>query len=220
MYRSYFRRRNIRYHRLLPWNEVNEPPCGIKLRVCPPFAMQRLGAACMILGLTLALINIAHPQRAYAAGPEAPFGDKVGRSFTNYDRIRPTIATAGLLKGGAVAELKPLGFVTVLDLRDPKEGTASEQADVESGGLRYFNIPVSEQVPTDEQVEAFTHIVEDQANQPILIHCSTANRVGAMWTLYQVRKGLPVAIALEEGRTIGLQTEREKAIRVRLGDTH
>lgn len=213
-------RLNIRHYRLLPCSEVNEPPCGFKIRACLPFVMQRLRAACMVLGLTLALINITHPQGAYAAGPEVPFGDKVGRAFTNYDRIRPTIATAGLLKDGAVAELKPLGFVTVLDLRGPKEGTASEQADVESRGLRYFNIPVIEQAPTDEQVEAFTHIVEDPANQPILIHCSTANRVGAMWTLYQVRKGLSVAIALEEGRSIGLQTEREKAIRVRLGDTH
>ena len=177
-----------------------------------------LGLGSVSLILALALIGIPHSQRAYAAGAEAPFGDKVGHAFTNYDRIRPTIATAGLLKDGAVADLKPLGFVTVLDLRGPKEGTASENAAVESAGLRYFNIPVTEQAPTDAQVEAFTHIVEDPANHPILIHCHTAGRVGAMWVLYQVRKGAPVAIALDEGRTIGLKPKREKAVRARLED--
>jgi uncharacterized protein (TIGR01244 family) len=172
----------------------------------------------MVLMLALALIAFAHPELAYAADPEVPFGEKVGRAFTNYDRIRPTIATAGLLKDGAVADLKPLGFVTVLDLRGPKEGTDSEKAAVESVGLRYFNIPVTDQPPTDAQVEAFTRIVEDPANRPILVHCSTANRVGAMWVLYQVRKGAPVAFAVEEGRTIGLQPERERAVRARLGE--
>jgi uncharacterized protein (TIGR01244 family) len=180
--------------------------------------MPRLGFGCMILMLVLALIAFGHPKLAYAAGAEVPFGEKVGRAFTNYDRIRPTIATAGSLKDGAVADLKPLGFVTVVDLRGPKEGTASEKAEVESAGLRYFNIPVTEQTPTDAQVEAFTRIVDEPANRPILIHCSTANRVGAIWTLYQVSKGVPIAVAVEEGRTIGLQPERENAVRARLGE--
>ena len=171
----------------------------------------------MISILALALICLAHPQTASATDSAVPFGDKVGRAFTNYDRLRPTIATAGLLKDGAVADLKPLGLVAVLDLRGPMEGTASEKAEVESAGLRYFNIPVTEQAPTDAQVEAFTRIVEDPANHPILIHCHTANRVGAMWVLYQVGKGVPITLAVEEGRAVGLQPTREKFIRARLG---
>ena len=75
-----------------------------------------------------------------------------------------------------------------------------------------------DQAPTDAQVEDFTRIVENSANRPILVHCHTANRVGAMWTLYRARKGVPFAIALEEGRTIGLQPGREKAVRARLGE--
>ncbi|MBI4366658.1 MAG: hypothetical protein HY543_07570 [Deltaproteobacteria bacterium] len=38
-----------------------------------------------------------------------------------------------------------------------------------------------------------------------------------MWTLYRARKGVPFAIAVEEGRTIGLQPPRENALRARLG---
>jgi uncharacterized protein (TIGR01244 family) len=169
--------------------------------------------------LMLAVIGSTHLQCAQAAGAEVPFGEKVGPGFTNYNRIRPTIATAGVLKDGAVGSLRPLGFAAVLDLRGPKEGAAAEKAEMESAGLRYFNIPVTEQAPPDEQIVAFARIVEDPANQPIMVHCQTANRVGAMWVLYQVGKGAPAAVALEEGRTIGLRPDREKAVRARLGES-
>lgn len=75
--------------------------------------MPRLGLGCIFLILALASFSFAHLKPAYAAGSEVPFGEKVGRAFTNYDRLRPTIVTAGLLKDGAVAELKSLGFAAV-----------------------------------------------------------------------------------------------------------
>jgi hypothetical protein len=37
-----------------------------------------------------------------------------------------------------------------------------------------------------------------------------------MWTLYRVRQGIAVSIALEEGRTAGLQPDREAELRKRL----
>lgn len=183
---------------------------GIRRRFDRPL----LTATCVALALSL---MAADAPRAYAAGAEAPFGDKVSAAVTNYNRTRPTIGTAGVLKEGAVAELKALGFATILDLRGPDEGTAAEKAAVEAAGLRYLNIPVTAQAPTDAQVADFTRIVEDSGNKPLLIHCHTANRVGAMWTLYRARKGVPFAIAVEEGRTIGLQPSRENAVRARLG---
>ena len=78
--------------------------------------------------------------------------------------------------------------------------------------MRYLNIPVTVMVPSDEQVAQFARIVEDAAYFPLIIHCGTANRVGAMWTLYRAHRGIPISIAVEEGRTIGLQGDREKAV--------
>jgi uncharacterized protein (TIGR01244 family) len=153
---------------------------------------------------------------AYGQGIEAPFGDKLSPSVTNYKRIRPAIGTAGVLKEAALVELKALGFVAILDLRTPEEGTETEKVAAEAVGLRYFNIPVSEQAPTEAQVQVFIRLVEDAANYPLLIHCQTANRVGAIWTMYRVRKGVPFAIAVEEGRSIGLQPGREKAVRAQI----
>jgi len=68
-------------------------------------------------------------------------------------------------------------------------------------------------LPTDFQIAEFAHIVEDANNAPLLIHCASANRVGAMWTMYRILDGVPPKIAFEEGRTIGLQPDREAEIR-------
>jgi uncharacterized protein (TIGR01244 family) len=123
------------------------------------------------------------------------------------------MATAGLLKNGAIPKLKALGFTSILDLRGPDEGTASEKEAAESTGLRYFNIPVTDGLPTTFQIIEFAHVVEDPANAPLLIHCGSANRVGAMWALYRALEGIPNETALEEARTIGLQPDREADVR-------
>jgi uncharacterized protein (TIGR01244 family) len=154
---------------------------------------------------------------AQAAGQEVPFGDKVSPAIAKYNRLRPNIATAGPLKDGAIEELKSLGFATVLDLRGPDEGTDVEKKAVEAAGLRYLNIPVTVSVPPDEQVAEFARIVEDATYFPLIIHCGTASRVGAMWTLYRAHRGVPISIAVEEGRAIGLQGDREKAVLEHLG---
>lgn len=172
---------------------------------------RRLLFSIAVLSVTTASVHGQSTER------EVPFGDRVGPDVTNYNRLRPQIATAGLLKNNAVAELTALGFVAILDLRGPAEGAATEKQAVTAAGLRYFNIPVANGLPSNTQIAAFGRIVEDPANYPILVHCGSANRVGAMWTLYRAQKGVPVSIAIEEGRTTGLQPGREDDIRRRLG---
>ena len=112
--------------------------------------------------------------------------------------------------------LKALGFATIVDLRSPAEGAGAERQAAQAAGLRYVNIPVTGGGPTDAQVAEFARVVEDANNAPLLVHCASANRVGAMWTLYRVRQGIPLSIALEEGRTAGLRPEREAELRKRL----
>lgn len=174
-------------------------------------------AAVLAATVVLAIGPMASPCAAQPAAGEVPFGDKVGPAVTNYNRLRPRIATAGLLKDGAVAELKDLGFATILDLRGPQEGTEAERKTVETAGLRYANIPVTDVLPSDAQVAEFGRLVEDEKLFPLMVHCGSGNRVGTMWTVYRVQKGIPFAIAVEEGRTTGMQPSRENAVRKRFG---
>jgi uncharacterized protein (TIGR01244 family) len=179
--------------------------------------MPRINPIAGIFAALLALGTGFAALPGVASSAEVPFGDKVGASVVNYDRTTPFIATAGLLQEGAVAELKALGFTAILDLRGPEEGTAAERAAVEAAGLKYFNIPVTDRAPTDEQVRQFAVLAEDPANYPLMVHCVSANRSGAIWTLYRVSRGVPFEIAIEEGRTAGLKPSREQAVRARLG---
>lgn len=168
-----------------------------------------LAALFLVAGLT-ATANAAD-------APMAPFGDVVGPAFTNYNRAAPAVGSAGALKDGAVAEAKALGFRTILDLRTAEEGADAERALAQTVGIAYVNVPVATRAPLPEQLDAFARIVEDPANLPVLVHCESANRVGAMWALYRASKGVPAMVAVEEGRTLGLKPSREKTVRERLG---
>jgi uncharacterized protein (TIGR01244 family) len=185
------------------------------MRRRPPVVCVFFGAVALVAPVIGALAG-SPPVLAQAAVREAPFGDKAGSLAVNYTRLKPHIATAGLLKHGAIPALKALGFATIVDLRGPDEGAGAEKQAVEAAGLRYINIPVTDGIPTDAQVAEFARVVEDANNAPLLVHCASANRVGAMWTLYRVRQGIAVSIALEEGRTAGLQPDREAELRKRL----
>lgn len=163
-----------------------------------------------------ALILLATGVMITAQAQNAPFGDKVSASLTYYNRAAPGIATGGLIQGDGVAEAKALGFKVIVDLRGPAEGLEPERAAAAKAGITYINIPVTTTTPTDAQIAEFARIVENASNQPVLVHCHTSNRVGAMWALYRASKGVPGEIAIEEGRVSGLAS-REGAVRAKLG---
>ncbi len=152
-----------------------------------------------------------------AGGPQAPFGDQVSAQIFRYNRAAPGMASAGRLTGDGVAEAKSLSFKTIVDLRTPREGLEAERKAAAAAGLSYINIPVSGGVPTASQVARFAAIADDPANHPILFHCQGANRAGAMWALYRTLKGVPAAVALDEGRTAGLMPFTEIKVRAQLG---
>lgn len=169
--------------------------------------------------LLTALIVVlgAHPTLAQSV--QAPFGDKVSADIVNYNRASPVIGTAGLLNGDGVAEAKALGFKTIVDLRGPEEGTAAERAAAEAAGIAYVAIPVTTKAPAPSQVPTFAKVIENPDNWPVLVHCVSANRAGAMWALYRASRGVPVEVAIEEGRAAGLRGSREAAVRRQLGLT-
>jgi protein tyrosine phosphatase (PTP) superfamily phosphohydrolase (DUF442 family) len=59
--------------------------------------------------------------------------------------------------------------------------------------------------PDPTLVENFLAAVSDTANQPVYIHCGSANRVAAVWMIKRVlRDGWSTDRALEEAEAIGL----------------
>ena len=104
----------------------------------------------------------------------------------NYYRLRPDIATAGQPSDEALEAVQKAGFKAVLNLRTEQEGSLDEKPKVEALGMEYFNIPIGREGFSPEIVSKFRDILADSANRPILIHCASSNRVGAMWYIHQV----------------------------------
>lgn len=145
------------------------------------------------------------------ANSQAPFGNQI-KGVSNYNRATTQVATGGSLGESGVQELATQGFKTIIDLRTEAEGTDIEKQAVEQAGMRYINIPVTAKGIDDVQLSAFIDTIE-HATPPILVHCASGNRAGAMWAAYRLHKGIALDIALEEGRTAGMQIGMEEKIK-------
>ena len=122
-------------------------------------------------------------------------------------QVTPQFCTGGQPRMEHFARLKQEGVKTVLNLRQPSEHRADEERQtVEAAGLKYFNIPVNYQQPSDASVDEFLKITDEAANRPMFIHCTAAIRVGAFWMIRRVlRDGMTIEAALEEARRVGLR---------------
>ena len=145
------------------------------------------------------LVQAQVPAPAAAVQPEIP-------PIRNFLQVTPEFCTAGQPRLENFAQLKANGVKTVLTLRQPSEHRAEEDKTVvEHAGMKYVNIPVNYQSPTDESVDSFLQVTDDPANRPMFIHCTAAIRVGAFWLIRRVmRDGMSWEAALEEARKVGL----------------
>lgn len=140
-----------------------------------------------------------------------PFGHQVA-TVQNYTRAAPQIATSGLIGDGGVPLLAAHGFKTVIDMRTVNEGTRKEKALVEGGGMVYVNIPMTVANISDEHLEAFTKAIEESP-KPVLVHCGSGNRAGAIWASYRITQGIDPEEALAEGRKAGMREPMEEKVR-------
>ncbi|HNO74013.1 MAG TPA: sulfur transferase domain-containing protein [Nitrosomonas mobilis] len=133
-------------------------------------------------------------------------------NIMRYQRVAPNIATSGALDSSAIQELVKHGFRTVIDVRAEQKSTDSERLAIKKTDMEYFNIPVTREGIDESQLAAFKEVLA-QATSPILLHCSTGNRAGAMWTVYRLSEGIPADRAFKEGRAAGMSEAMAKIIK-------
>jgi len=130
----------------------------------------------------------------------------------------------GLLSGGQPSETQVEaaalgGFRTVINLRTEQEkGYEWEAETVEGLGMRYISIPIDGKNFTRETVERFDAALgESLAQGPVLLHCASGNRIGAILAL---RAGwlqeTDAEEALKYGKASGM-TRLEPVVRELLG---
>lgn len=148
-----------------------------------------------------------------AAAAQVQKGDVPG--VTNFSRVDATVGCGGATQPAAMAELKKHGFASVINLRLASERGAEVDASREAAlaaGLKYIHLPFNASSPDPALVDGFLAAVADRSNQPVYIHCASANRVGAVWMIKRtLQDGWPVEKAQEEAEAIGLSNPGLKA---------
>ena len=129
----------------------------------------------------------------------------------NFSRVDATIACGGATTPAAIHALEADGFTSIVNLRaadEPGANVDGEAAAAQKAGVRYFHLPFKAAAPDTATVDRFLAVVTEPANQPVFIHCATANRVAALWLIKRVRlDGWAVEKALAEAEAIGLTSE-------------
>ncbi len=104
--------------------------------------------------------------------------------ITNFSRVETTIACAGATSPAAVAEVKRLGYASIINLREASEAGADvegEAAAAKAAGITYIHLPLKTASPDPAVVDQFLTAVTAKANQPAFVHCASANRASALW---------------------------------------
>ena len=100
------------------------------------------------------------------------------------------------------------GVKTVVSLRFPSEIEWDEATVAQRYGLAFVEVPFkTPETLTDEVFDKTRTLLSDQAKKPLLLHCSTANRVGAIWMVHRVLEdGLSIVDAEQEAAKVGLKS--------------
>ncbi len=120
----------------------------------------------------------------------------------------PGVATSGQPDAAAWSALARAGFKSVIDLREPGEPRGHDEVgEIARAGLRYLPLPVSHESLGDRQFDALRDFVRDPQNRPVLVHCQSANRVGALMLPYLVLdEHLPIEEARRRAVDVGMRS--------------
>jgi uncharacterized protein (TIGR01244 family) len=129
----------------------------------------------------------------------------------NFTRVDATVACAGSTAPESIAWLASQGFKSIINLRlATEDGAAIEEskAAAEAAHIKYIHLPLDGSNLDPKVADEFIMAVATPENQPVFIHCGSANRVGALWlTKRMLVDRWDQDKALEEARMIGLRSE-------------
>jgi len=100
------------------------------------------------------------------------------------------------------------GVVSVVNLRLPGELEFDEGTVVTDLGMRYHNPAFnSPETLSDATLDDTRALLSAATEKPMLMHCASANRVGAVWLAHRVLDdGVDLDTALDEAHQVGLRS--------------
>ncbi len=132
----------------------------------------------------------------------------------------PNQLVAGQPQPHELAALAGAGVQHVFNARTDGELEAwNEPRLIDELGMTYHHLPIAGAEDLDRQAVArFNAILNEIGDEPVLLHCASGNRIGALFALRAAWiDGADNEAAIEIGRAHGL-TRLESAVRQKLGE--
>jgi uncharacterized protein (TIGR01244 family) len=195
-----------------------------------------LGALDGVLPLTPSLVR-SKPMRVHSILPGLALclfvgaGLAVAQEVTketvpgirNLARIQTTVACAGAITPEAVADVKKMGFVSIVNLRlasEPGAEVEKEEAAAKTAGIKYFHVPFDGK-PDPKAAGAFLDAITTKGAEPAFIHCAGGNRAAAMWLIKRLAVDhWEVDRAGKEATALGLTSEALKTFAIEYGQAN
>lgn len=114
------------------------------------------------------------------------------------------MTSAGQPDEAALKVFAKQGYTTVIDLRTESEDRGMNEAAVVEGlGMNYVVLPIGRDSISFDSAKALDKLIADSEG-PVLVHCGSANRVGALLALRKSLDGADDETALAYGREGGM----------------
>ena len=128
----------------------------------------------MRFGLVAAVLMAGSP--VHADAPNLP----------NFHLVSPGIYRGAAPTTEGLRKLKAIGVRTVIDLRIAPKTVHREKAEAESQGMRWINLPMSGDPPTQTQIDTLLAALRTARKEPVFVHCQHgADRTGCMLGIYR-----------------------------------
>tara|TARA_B110000914_G_scaffold204794_1_gene199465 strand:+ start:145 stop:678 length:534 start_codon:yes stop_codon:yes gene_type:complete len=123
------------------------------------------------------------------------------------------VFTGGQPSAEQFIALSELGIKHVVNLRPQQEQHWNEAELLNSLGIQYHFIPVlGAQGVTSANAKMLSDILSSLNDEPVLLHCASGNRVGALIALSSKANGLDAEQSISKGKEWGL-TSLEQFVR-------
>ncbi len=110
------------------------------------------------------------------------------RDIRNFLPLTENLLSSGMPTVEQMKSVADAGVKIVINLApfDPEKDLANEGALVESLGMKYINIPVDWEAPTQQNLETFMNAMDEDGNKKVFVHCRANYRATGFITLYRI----------------------------------
>ena len=172
--------------------------------------------------LTVSLIAAAWIAAAPARAQEVTQENVDG--IVNFHRVETTVACAGAIKPEVIPQIKKMGFVSIINLRQASEAGADlegEAAAAKAAGIRYYSIPLDAANPDPAAADKFVEAITTSGSEPAFIHCAGGGRAATMWFIKRmVVDHWDVDRAAKEATALGMRSPTLKQFAIDYAQAH